>query len=129
MKANQPRRRSLPGPAWPGAGGLASPVVESPVPKAAPPTALPPLRRVRAGLLDVAYAEFGPSEGQVAILLHGWPYDIQSFAEAGPALAAKGYRVIAPYMRGFGPTRFLSADTFRNGQPSVVALDTIAVMA
>jgi pimeloyl-ACP methyl ester carboxylesterase len=83
---------------------------------------------VKAGLLDVAYSEFGPPDGEVVLLLHGWPYDIWSFAEVGPALAAQGYRVIAPYLRGYGPTRFLSAETFRNGQPSVVAVDTLALM-
>jgi len=128
MQIDQLRRRILGVAAVTAAGGLAPAVVGSNVASAATPTAIPPLRHVRAGLLDVAYAEFGPSKGPVAILLHGWPYDIQSFAEAGPALAAKGYRVVAPYMRGFGPTRFVSADTFRNGQPSAVALDTVALM-
>jgi pimeloyl-ACP methyl ester carboxylesterase len=88
----------------------------------------PPLRHVQAGVLDVAYAELGPADGPPVILLHGWPYDIHSFAEVAPLLAAKGYRVIVPYVRGYGPTRFLSADTFRNGQPSAVALDTVAMM-
>jgi pimeloyl-ACP methyl ester carboxylesterase len=83
---------------------------------------------VRAGPLDIAYAELGQEGGPVAILLHGWPYDIHSFAECGPALAARGYRVIVPYVRGYGPTRFVSADTFRNGQPGAVALDTVAMM-
>ena len=128
MQVDQVRRRILAVAAATAAGGLAPAVIGSTVASAATPAAFPPLRHVRAGLLDVAYAEFGPPDGPVAVLLHGWPYDIQSFAEAGPALAAKGYRVIAPYMRGFGPTRFLSADTFRNGQPSAVALDTVALM-
>jgi pimeloyl-ACP methyl ester carboxylesterase len=87
-----------------------------------------PVRQINAGPLSVGYVDIGPADGPTVILLHGWPYDIQSFAEAGPALAANGYRVIAPYMRGFGPTRFLSADTFRNGQPSAVALDAVATM-
>jgi pimeloyl-ACP methyl ester carboxylesterase len=88
----------------------------------------PPLRHVQAGLLDIAYAELGPASGPPVILLHGWPYDIYSFAEAGPILAAKGYRVIVPFVRGYGPTRLLSPDTMRNGQPAAVAVDTIDMM-
>jgi pimeloyl-ACP methyl ester carboxylesterase len=87
-----------------------------------------PLKQIDAGLLNVAYVEAGPADGKPVILLHGWPYDIHSFAEVAPLLAAKGYRVIVPYLRGYGPTRFLSGETFRNGQPSAVALDTIALM-
>jgi pimeloyl-ACP methyl ester carboxylesterase len=87
-----------------------------------------PLRHVKAGVLDIAYAELGPSDGPAVILLHGWPYDIHSFTEAAPMLAAKGYRVIAPYVRGYGPTRFVSQGAMRNGQPSAVALDTVAMM-
>lgn len=86
------------------------------------------IRQVKAGLLDVGYAELGPSNGRVAILLHGWPYDIHAFEEVAPALAASGYRVIVPYLRGYGSTRFLSPDTMRNGQQSVVAVDIIALM-
>ena len=88
----------------------------------------PPLRRITADVLDVAFAELGPPDGPAVILLHGWPYDIHSFIEVAPMLAAQGRRVIAPYVRGFGETRFRSADTFRNGQPSAVALDTLALM-
>lgn len=86
------------------------------------------IRQVNAGALSIGYAEAGPSDGAVVILLHGWPYDIFSFAEVTPLLAAAGYRVIAPYLRGYGPTRFLSADTPRNGQQAVIAVDIIALM-
>jgi pimeloyl-ACP methyl ester carboxylesterase len=91
-------------------------------------TSFASLKQIDAGLLNVGYAEAGPTNGPVVILLHGWPYDIHSFADVTPALASAGYRVIVPYLRGYGTTRFLSADTFRNGQPSVVALDIIALM-
>jgi pimeloyl-ACP methyl ester carboxylesterase len=86
------------------------------------------LKQIHAGLLDVGYAEAGPAGGPAVILLHGWPYDIHSFVEATPLLAAKGYRVIAPHLRGYGTTRFLSSETFRNGQPSAIASDIIALM-
>ncbi|SAK69640.1 alpha/beta hydrolase [Caballeronia arationis] len=86
------------------------------------------IRQVNAGTLDIGYAEAGPSNGPVVILLHGWPYDIYSFADVTPLLAAAGYRVIVPYLRGYGSTRFLSADTPRNGQQAVVAVDIIALM-
>jgi pimeloyl-ACP methyl ester carboxylesterase len=86
------------------------------------------LKSVNAGPLNVVYAEAGPSGGPVVILLHGWPYDIHSFVEVAPLLAAKGFRVIVPYTRGYGPTRFLSSETVRNAQPAAVALDTIALM-
>ena len=99
---------------------------------AAPPTQSYPsfqrLKQVDAGLLNVAYAEVGPADGPPVILLHGWPYDIYSFVEVAPVLAAKGYRTIAPYLRGYGPTRFLSANTMRNGQPAALARDAIALM-
>src|SRR5215831_5626756 len=86
------------------------------------------LKQVNAGVLNVGYAEDGPSNGPVALLLHGWPYDIYSFVDVAPLLASAGYRVIVPYLRGYGTTRFLSNDTIRNGQQSVVALDIIALM-
>src|SRR4029450_6756124 len=70
----------------------------------------------------------GPSGDPPVILLHGWPYDIHSFVDVAPLLASMGYRVIVPYLRGYGTTRFLSNDTFRNGQPSAIAVDTIAFM-
>jgi pimeloyl-ACP methyl ester carboxylesterase len=87
-----------------------------------------PVKQIDAGLLNVGYAEAGPADGPVVILLHGWPYDIYSFVDVAPLLAAKGYRVIVPYLRGYGATRFLSDKTFRNGQPSAVAVDIIALM-
>jgi len=86
------------------------------------------IRQIDAGTLNIGYAEVGPANGPVAILLHGWPYDIHSFVDVAPMLAAAGYRVIVPYLRGYGSTRFLSADTPRNGQQAVVALDIIALM-
>jgi pimeloyl-ACP methyl ester carboxylesterase len=85
-------------------------------------------RQVRAGLLDVGYVEAGPANGPPVILLHGWPYDIHSFVEVAPRLASAGHRVITPYLRGYGSTRFLSSETMRNGQPSALALDVIALM-
>lgn len=95
---------------------------------ARPAQALAPIRQIRAGELDIGYFEAGPADGKPVILLHGWPYDIHSYAEVAPMLAAVGYRVIVPHLRGHGSTRFLSASTFRNAQQSVVALDIIALM-
>jgi pimeloyl-ACP methyl ester carboxylesterase len=95
---------------------------------AGPPAEFAPLKQVDAGLLSTAYAEAGPADGPPVILLHGWPYDIYSFVDVAPLLAAKGFRVIVPYLRGYGPTRFLSDKTFRNGQPSAVARDIVALM-
>jgi len=86
------------------------------------------LKSVEAGLLSVGYAEAGPPAGPVAILLHGWPYDIHSFVDVAPRLATAGYRVIVPHLRGYGSTRFLSGETFRNGQPSALATDLVALM-
>jgi len=86
------------------------------------------LKQIEAGLLNVGYAEAGPLNGPPAILLHGWPYDIHSFVDVAPVLAAKGYRVVVPHLRGYGSTRFLSNETFRTGQPSAIALDIIALM-
>jgi pimeloyl-ACP methyl ester carboxylesterase len=91
-------------------------------------TSFGPLKQIDAGLLNVGYAEAGPADGPPVILLHGWPYDIYSFVDVAPLLASAGYRVIVPYLRGYGTTRFLSGETFRNGQPSVVAVDIIALM-
>lgn len=87
-----------------------------------------PLKQIEAGLLNVGYAEAGPADGPPVILLHGWPYDIYSFVDVAPILAAKGYRVIIPYLRGYGSTRFLSDTALRNGQPAAIALDTVALM-
>lgn len=86
------------------------------------------VKQVRAGLLNVGYAETGPAHGPVVICLHGWPYDIHSFVDVAPLLAAEGYRVIVPYLRGHGTTRFLSSRTFRNAQQSAIALDIVALM-
>ena len=86
------------------------------------------LKQIDAGVLNIGYAETGPHDGRPVLLLHGWPYDIHSFVDVAPLLAAKGYRVIVPHLRGYGSTRFLSKETLRNGQQSAVALDIIALM-
>ncbi|MFI0815776.1 alpha/beta fold hydrolase [Streptomyces sp. NPDC021098] len=86
------------------------------------------LKQVKAGVLNVGYAEAGPADGRAVILLHGWPYDIHSYVDVAPLLAAKRYRVIVPYLRGYGTTSFLSKHTPRNAQQSVFALDVIALM-
>ena len=86
------------------------------------------LKQIDASVLNVGYAEAGPTDGPVVLLLHGWPYDIHSYIDVAPLLASVGYRVIVPYLRGYGTTRFLSSETARNGQPSVVALDITALM-
>lgn len=99
--------------------------VTSPVPSHA---AFPPLKQAKTDLLSISYAEMGPSDGAPVILLHGWPYDIHSFVDVAPLLAARAYRVIVPYLRGYGLTRFLSTDIFRNGQPSAVAQDILDFM-
>lgn len=88
----------------------------------------PALKTVRTAELEIAYAEYGPRMGQAVVLLHGWPYDIHAFAEAAPILAAKGYRAIVPYLRGFGGTRFLLPSIRRNGEPAALATDAIALM-
>ena len=86
------------------------------------------VKQIDAGVLNVGYAETGPANGRPVILLHGWPYDIHAFEEVAPILAAKGYRVIVPYLRGHGTTRFLSDDTMRNGEQAAIAVDAIALM-
>jgi pimeloyl-ACP methyl ester carboxylesterase len=102
--------------------------------RAAPPgtgasrAAFDDVKQIDAGLLNVGYAEAGPANGPAVILLHGWPYDIHAYAEVTPLLAAKGYRVIVPYLRGYGTTRFLSGETARNGQQAVVARDVVQLM-
>jgi len=96
--------------------------------RAATASAMPALRSVRTDLLDISYAEYGPAGVPPVILLHGWPYDIHAFEEVAPRLAAQGSRVIVPYLRGYGATRFLSPDTKRNGEPAALALDTVAMM-
>jgi pimeloyl-ACP methyl ester carboxylesterase len=91
-------------------------------------TSFAPLKQIDAGVLNVGYAEAGPADGAPVILLHGWPYDIYAFVDVAPLLASAGFRVIIPYLRGYGATRFLSRDTVRNGQPSALASDVIALM-
>jgi pimeloyl-ACP methyl ester carboxylesterase len=91
-------------------------------------TSFASLKQIDAGVLNVGYAEAGPADGSPVILLHGWPYDIYSFVDVTPLLASAGYHVIVPYLRGYGPTRFLSNETARNGQPSAIAADIIALM-
>jgi pimeloyl-ACP methyl ester carboxylesterase len=121
-------RRELLGAAVVGASAVVSwPAVAQATGEFAQGGALP-LRTVRAGALEISYADLGPPDGEVVILLHGWPYDIHSFAEVAPRLARAGRRVIVPYLRGFGGTRFLSTDTMRNGQPAAVAADTVEMM-
>jgi pimeloyl-ACP methyl ester carboxylesterase len=113
-----------------GAGGPGATTLTS-APALAPATKLTSfasLKHVDAGLLSVGYAEDGPADGPVAILLQGWPYDIHSYVDVAPLLASAGYRVIVPYVRGCGATRFLSSSTVRNGQPAACAVDTIALM-
>jgi pimeloyl-ACP methyl ester carboxylesterase len=94
----------------------------------APGTPFGPLKRIDAGLLNIAYADIGAADGPPVLLLHGWPYDIHSFVDVVPLLTGRGYRAIVPYLRGFGTTRFLSEDTLRNGQQSVVAVDAVALL-
>ena len=103
-------------------------------PNGAPPiqpgthTSFGPLKQIDVGLLNVGYAEAGPASGPAVILLHGWPYDIYSFVDVTPLLASAGYRVIVPYLRGYGTTRFLSNEALRNGQPAALAVDVITLM-
>ena len=91
-------------------------------------TSFATLKQIDAGVLNIGYAEAGPATGRPVLLLHGWPYDIHSFVEVAPQLASAGYRVLVPYVRGYGSTRFLSNETMRNGQPSAVAKDVVALM-
>jgi pimeloyl-ACP methyl ester carboxylesterase len=139
-ECNGPRRRFLGGAALTMAaaqlGMIGSAAAQSAKTKlsSVPPikpgtnTSFKSLKQVNAGLLNIGYAEDGPSDGPPVVLLHGWPYDIHSFVDVAPLLASKGYRVIVPYLRGYGTTRFLATDTVRNGQQSVVAVDIIALM-
>jgi pimeloyl-ACP methyl ester carboxylesterase len=92
------------------------------------PPGFGPLKQIRAGVLDIGYAEAGPSSGPPVVLLHGWPYDIHTYVDVAPLLASAGYRVVVPCLRGYGATRFLSDQTVRNGQQSALAADTIALM-
>ena len=132
-EVDHPRRRFLgTSVAALAAARLALPATAAakPLPAVMPGTnaSFPALKQIDAGVLNVGYAEAGPSGGPAVILLHGWPYDIHSFVDVAPLLAQAGYRVIVPYLRGYGTTRFLSDDTVRNGQQSVVAVDLIALM-
>lgn len=104
--------------------GLSRPALAAP----ATLSSFGPLKQIDAGVLRVSYAEQGPADGPAVILLHGWPYDIHTYVDVAPLLAAKGYRVIVPSLRGYGETRFLSADTLRNGQQGALAVDVIALM-
>jgi pimeloyl-ACP methyl ester carboxylesterase len=128
-----PRRPPLP-PAQLGMTGSADAqtgkikLAELPKIKPGTHTSFASLKQIDAGELNVGYAEAGPANGSPVILLHGWPYEIHTYVDVAPLLASAGYRVIVPYLRGYGTTRFLSGDTFRNGQPSAVAVDIIALM-
>jgi len=102
--------------------------IDVPAIKPGPNTSFGSLKQIDAGVLNVGYAEAGPADGPAVILLHGWPYDIHSFVDVAPLLAAAGYRVIVPHLRGHGTARFLSSGTLRNAQRSVVAVDIIALM-
>ncbi|OMB97488.1 alpha/beta hydrolase [Mycobacterium sp. NS-7484] len=108
-------------------GGAPTPTSPS-GPPAKPSHTMNPVKQIDAGELDVGYTDAGPADGQPVILLHGWPYDIHSYADVSALLAARGFRVIVPYLRGFGSTRFRSADTVRNGQQAAQAHDVIALM-
>jgi pimeloyl-ACP methyl ester carboxylesterase len=91
-------------------------------------TSFGPLKQIDAGVLNIGYAEAGPANGPAVILLHGWPYDIYSYVDVAPLLASAGYRVIVPFLRGYGTTRFLASSTFRGGQPLATAADIVALM-
>jgi len=134
---NQPRRRFFGAAAgaiaatqfgMAGAVNSANAAEAKPVSNANSSVPFGPVKYVEAGDLRTAYVEAGPANGLPVFLLHGWPYDIHSFAEVAPMLADKGYRTITPHLRGYGPTRFLSDSTFRNGQPAALADDILALM-
>ncbi len=115
-----------------GAAGLAhakgEPASTQPSAPSGAATSFGALKQVKAGVLNVGYAEAGPADGPVALLLHGWPYDIYSYVDVAPILASAGYRVLVPYLRGYGTTRFLSDETARNGQQAALAVDMIAFL-
>lgn len=123
MKPRHPSRRHVIGAAVAGATPFASPASGRSV-----LTDFGPLRQVGAGVLEIGYVDAGPAGGPVVILLHGWPYDIHAFAEVTPRLAASGYRVIVPYLRGFGTTQFRTGQAARNAQQATLGLDVIALM-
>src|SRR5712671_1818496 len=111
-------------------GPAAAQRVEAKLPAIKPGTnkSFGPLKQIDAGALNIGYAEAGPANGPAVILLHGWPYDIHSFVDVAPVLVAAGFRVIVPHLRGYGTTRFLAAETPRNGQQGALATDVIALM-
>ncbi len=111
-----------------GRAQAAEPPAARPTAGSSSPTSFKSLKQIDAGPLNIGYAEDGPADGPVVLLLHGWPYDIHSYVEVAPILAAAGYRVIIPHLRGYGTTRFLSAATPRNGQQAAIAADMIALM-
>src|SRR5213592_276588 len=125
---NQNRRRILAAAAMTVAAAQFAKAVAADAPAGSTKSSFGPLKQVNAGLLNVGYAEAGPAGGPPVILLHGWPYDIYSFVDVAPLLALAGYRVIVPYLRGYGTTHFLSNDTFRNGQPAAIAADIVSLM-
>ena len=125
---NQGRRRMLAATVTTIAATQVPQAVAADAPARGTNTSFSPLKQVNAGLLNVGYAEAGPIAGPPVLFLHGWPYDIYSFVDVAPLLASAGYRVIVPYVRGYGTTRFLSTETFRNGQPAAVASDVPALM-
>src|SRR5262245_37095082 len=101
---------------------------ERSAPATRPTRSFTSVKQINAGVLNVGYAEAGPVDGRAVILLHGWPYDIHSYVDVTPLLTARGYRVIVPYLRGYGSTYFRSSQAPRNGQQSVIAVDAIALM-
>ncbi|MBX9401681.1 alpha/beta hydrolase [Lysobacter sp. BMK333-48F3] len=136
-RPHDPQRRSLlggaalallAGPLGAVGSAFAAPAGAAGPRRSAPPAAWGPLKQIDAGVLRVSYAELGPRHGTPVLLLHGWPYDIHTYAEVAPRLAAQGYRVVVPYLRGYGPTAFLSADTPRNGQQAALAADAVALL-
>src|SRR6516165_9803770 len=98
------------------------------MPRAPSSKRLEPIRHIDAGVLNIAYYEAGPADGPVAVLLHGFPYDIHSYVDVAPLLAGQGCRVIVPYLRGYGPTKFLDAATMRSGEQAAIGADLIALM-
>src|SRR5947207_14245316 len=125
---NETRRRILAATAMTIAGSQFTKAIAADAPAGGTKSSFGPLKQINVGLLNVGYAEAGPVGGPPVILLHGWPYDIYSFVDVAPLLASAGYRVLIPYLRGYGATRFLSSEAIRNGQPSALATDVIAFM-
>jgi len=123
LAASQLDATSLAKAQGPGAGGAKS----GPA-RAGGTRSFPPLKQVNTGLLSISYVEEGPADGPTVILLHGWPYDIHSFIDVTPLLASEGYRVLVPFLRGYGGTRFLSSSAMRNGQPAALAVDVVDLM-